>query len=208
MSARLAQSHLQHLAHQFERRPLVPPGLDQNVEDLALGIHGTPELNQATIDLELDFVEMPDGMRLWPVQARRPPPRNSVCGCLTEILQQLKPCYISSLPGFCLQSPAMTKMRALLLIVASWASGVWQASSYRRIQRLCVPAALFPCAKREPYHLGLVIQPAHSAAYALRHLDFHARNPVLHWLCLSRVARQGHDGRCRSALSERSLFSV
>jgi hypothetical protein len=34
---------LQQLAHQFERRPLVPPGLDQHIEDLALGIYGTPE---------------------------------------------------------------------------------------------------------------------------------------------------------------------
>jgi hypothetical protein len=50
---------LQQLAHQFERRPLVPPSLDQHVEDLALGIYGTPEVDQATIDLEIDFVEMP-----------------------------------------------------------------------------------------------------------------------------------------------------
>src|SRR5450759_148584 len=50
---------LQQLAHQFERRPLVPPSLDQHVEDLALGIYGTPEVDQATIDPEIDFVEMP-----------------------------------------------------------------------------------------------------------------------------------------------------
>ena len=35
----------QQLAHQFERRPLVPPGLDQNVEHFALGIHGAPEVD-------------------------------------------------------------------------------------------------------------------------------------------------------------------
>ena len=33
---------LQKLAHQFERRPLVASGLDENVEHLTLGIHGTP----------------------------------------------------------------------------------------------------------------------------------------------------------------------
>ena len=61
---------LQKLTHQFERRPLVPPGLDQNVEHFALGIHGTPEVDQATIDLEIDFVEMPDGMRFRPAFAK------------------------------------------------------------------------------------------------------------------------------------------
>ena len=43
---------LQQFSHQFERRPLVAHGLDQNVEHLTLGIHG-----QATIDIEIDFVE-------------------------------------------------------------------------------------------------------------------------------------------------------
>src|SRR5208337_2038200 len=33
---------LQQLAHQFERRPLVPPGLDQHIEHFALGIYGAP----------------------------------------------------------------------------------------------------------------------------------------------------------------------
>ena len=61
---------LQQLAHQFERRPLVPPGLDQNVEHFALGIHGAPEVDQATIDLEIDFVEMPGCMRLRPAFAQ------------------------------------------------------------------------------------------------------------------------------------------
>src|ERR1700730_10810620 len=61
---------LQQLAHQFERRPLVAPGLDQHIKNFALGIHGTPEVDQATIDLEIDFVEMPDGMRLRPAFAQ------------------------------------------------------------------------------------------------------------------------------------------
>ena len=55
---------LQKVAHQFERRPPVPPGLDQHVKNFALGIHGTPEVDQATIDLEIDFVETPGHMRL------------------------------------------------------------------------------------------------------------------------------------------------
>src|ERR1035437_329275 len=61
---------LQKLAHQFERRPLVPPGLDQHIKNFALGIHGTPEVDQATIDLEIDFVEMPGRMRLRPAVAK------------------------------------------------------------------------------------------------------------------------------------------
>ena len=55
---------LQQLAHQFERRPLVPPGLDQHIKNFTLGIHGAPEVDQATIDLEIDLIEMPDGVGL------------------------------------------------------------------------------------------------------------------------------------------------
>ena len=49
----------QKLAHQFERRPLVASGLGENVEHFTLGIHGTPEVGQAPIDLEIDFIKMP-----------------------------------------------------------------------------------------------------------------------------------------------------
>src|SRR5208282_6610259 len=55
---------LQQLAHQFGRRPFVSPGLDQHVEDFALGIHGAPEVDQATIDFEMNLIEMPDGVGL------------------------------------------------------------------------------------------------------------------------------------------------
>ena len=55
---------LQQLAHQFGRRPLVPPGLDQHIKNFALGVDGTPEEDQATIDLEIDLIEMPDGVGL------------------------------------------------------------------------------------------------------------------------------------------------
>ncbi len=45
-------------------RSIVASGLDQNVEHFALGIHGPPEVDQATIDLEIDLIEMPDGVGL------------------------------------------------------------------------------------------------------------------------------------------------
>ena len=50
---------LQKLAHQFQRRPLVPPALDQDVEHFALGVDGAPQIDHAAIDLQIDFVEMP-----------------------------------------------------------------------------------------------------------------------------------------------------
>ena len=55
---------LQQLAHQFERRPLVSPGLDQHIKNFTLGIHGTPEVDQAPTDFQIDLIEMPVGMRL------------------------------------------------------------------------------------------------------------------------------------------------
>ena len=55
---------LQQLAHQFGRRLLVASGLDQHVEDFALGTHGAPEVDQATIDLEMNLIKMPDGVGL------------------------------------------------------------------------------------------------------------------------------------------------
>ena len=39
---------LQKLTHHFERRMFVSPGLDQNVEHFALGIHGTPEVTASS----------------------------------------------------------------------------------------------------------------------------------------------------------------
>jgi hypothetical protein len=49
---------LQQLAHQFERRPLVPLVWTER-RGLPLGIHGA-----ATIDLEIDLIKMPDGVGL------------------------------------------------------------------------------------------------------------------------------------------------
>jgi len=34
--------------------------LDENVEHFTLGIHGTPEVGQAPIDLEIDLIKMPE----------------------------------------------------------------------------------------------------------------------------------------------------
>ena len=49
---------LQQLAHQFKRRPLVPPSLDQHVEDLALGVDGAPQIDHPAIDFQIDFIQM------------------------------------------------------------------------------------------------------------------------------------------------------
>ena len=38
---------------------LVPFQLDQDIEDLILGIDGAPQVNRAAIDLEIDFILVP-----------------------------------------------------------------------------------------------------------------------------------------------------
>jgi hypothetical protein len=45
---------------------LIALGLHQRIEDLALGVDGAPQINDARIDFQVDFVEMPyvDGPRL------------------------------------------------------------------------------------------------------------------------------------------------
>jgi hypothetical protein len=53
---------LQQLAHQFKRRPLVPPGRDQHIEDLALGVDGAPKVDHPAIDFQIDFVQTPSRM--------------------------------------------------------------------------------------------------------------------------------------------------
>jgi hypothetical protein len=45
---------LQQLAQQFERRPFVSPGLDQNVEHFTLGLHGTPRMDHPAIDFQIE----------------------------------------------------------------------------------------------------------------------------------------------------------
>jgi hypothetical protein len=46
------------LARQFERRCLIPLGLDQDFQKLSFAIDGAPEIDQASIDLQIDRVEM------------------------------------------------------------------------------------------------------------------------------------------------------
>ena len=41
---------LQELPHQFERRCLIPLGLDQDVQNFSFAIDGAPEIDQASID--------------------------------------------------------------------------------------------------------------------------------------------------------------
>src|SRR5208282_3036892 len=55
---------LQKLAHQFQRGVLVALGLDQHIENLALGVDGAPQINHPPIDFQIDFVKMPSRMRL------------------------------------------------------------------------------------------------------------------------------------------------
>ena len=54
---------LQELAHQFQRGVLVPRGLDQHIEDLALGVDGPPEIDHSAVDFQIDLVQMPSRMR-------------------------------------------------------------------------------------------------------------------------------------------------
>jgi hypothetical protein len=67
---------------------LLSLGLDQHVEDLAFGVDGASEIDHAAIDLQIDFVQMPDRMRLGaaPSQVRcddRPEMIHPASDCLT-----------------------------------------------------------------------------------------------------------------------------
>jgi hypothetical protein len=53
---------LQQLAHEFQRRPFVPPSVDQHVENLALGVDGAPPIDHPAIDFQIGFVQMPGRM--------------------------------------------------------------------------------------------------------------------------------------------------
>ena len=68
--------HLQQLAHEFQRRPLVPPALNQNIEDLAFGVHGAPQIWRGLAfgqeeAVEGWFVKLPSGFRSDAEQAQR-----------------------------------------------------------------------------------------------------------------------------------------
>src|SRR5580704_6058999 len=53
---------LQQLAHEFQRRTLVPPALDQHIKHFALGIHGAPKIDHTAGDFQIDLVKMPGGV--------------------------------------------------------------------------------------------------------------------------------------------------
>jgi hypothetical protein len=55
---------LQKFAHQFQRGSLVSFGLNQNIEDLALGVDGAPKIDHSAIDFQIDLIKMPRGARL------------------------------------------------------------------------------------------------------------------------------------------------
>jgi putative NIF3 family GTP cyclohydrolase 1 type 2 len=50
---------LQKLAHEFQRRPLVPPSLNQEIEDISLCVDRAPKVAHAAIDLEIDLIKKP-----------------------------------------------------------------------------------------------------------------------------------------------------
>src|ERR1700730_11748644 len=55
---------LQQLAHEFQRRTLVPPALDQHIKHFALGIHGTPKIDHTAGDFQIDLIQMPGSVGL------------------------------------------------------------------------------------------------------------------------------------------------
>src|SRR5512139_2372350 len=61
---------LQQLAHELQRGPLVAPGLDQHIEDLAFSVDGAPQIDQAAIDLQVDLIKMPGAVRPGPAFAQ------------------------------------------------------------------------------------------------------------------------------------------
>ena len=48
---------LQEFAHQFPRRGLIPFGLDQHVQNLFFTISRSQNIDQASVDLQIDFLD-------------------------------------------------------------------------------------------------------------------------------------------------------
>ena len=48
---------LQEFSHQLERRLAVSPRLNQDVQDLAFAVHGTPDVQLSAVDGDKHFVE-------------------------------------------------------------------------------------------------------------------------------------------------------
>ena len=60
----------QEPAHQFQRRMLVSFGLDKHIKNLAFGVDGSPEIDNATANPQINFVKMPRSVRLWAALAQ------------------------------------------------------------------------------------------------------------------------------------------
>src|SRR5450755_493194 len=57
---------LQEFSHQLERRLVVSPWLNEDVQDLAFAVHGTPDVQLSAVDGDEHFVEMPPPVRPRP----------------------------------------------------------------------------------------------------------------------------------------------
>ena len=55
---------LQKFSHQFQRSMLISLGLDQHIEDFALGVDGAPQMDHSAGDFQIDFIQMPYRLRL------------------------------------------------------------------------------------------------------------------------------------------------
>src|SRR6478672_67176 len=64
---------LQEFSHQLERRLAVSPWLNEDVQDLAFAVHGTPDVQLSAVDGDEHFVEMPPPVRLTPLGASLAP---------------------------------------------------------------------------------------------------------------------------------------
>ena len=49
---------------------LVSLGLDQHIEDLAFGVEGSPEIDHAATNPQIDFLQMPNRVWLWAALAQ------------------------------------------------------------------------------------------------------------------------------------------
>ena len=73
---------LQQLPHEFHRGMLVAFRLDQHIEDLAFGIDGAPQVDQASANLEIDLIQMPGRVGPGPTFATALGP-GFTCSCLS-----------------------------------------------------------------------------------------------------------------------------
>ena len=61
---------LQQLPHQFQRGGFIPLSLDQDIQNLSFAIDGSPQIDQTSIDLQIDFVEMPSRIGRGPASTQ------------------------------------------------------------------------------------------------------------------------------------------